>query len=337
MPDLEMLRRLTPPVEPAPPEAVERVRARLAVAQHVRSARPGRRRRPLVLGVPLAVGAALAIAVFVTQLGAGHSPAFAAEAVRAAESSPRLLLDGWSVTRVDEWQAGTGEMTFTRGGREIEVRWAPWRSQGPPKPGKSREGVTEVLGARVVVRRYDGTDEYTATWRDGDAAVEARGRASGRDDFIGVLHDFSKTDVEAWLSAMPESAVTPRQHADAVAAMLKGLPIPPGLDIDALGTSGETRDRYQLGAQVSGAVACGWIAEWLHARAAGDRAAARRATDALASSREWPILRELQADGAYPEVLWQYADAVRTGGDVAAGKPGVTVAETYNDALGCPP
>jgi hypothetical protein len=334
VPDLEQLRRLTPPVEPAPPETVERVRARLVVAA---SGGRARRRRPLVVAVPLAVGAALAIVVFVTQLGAGHSPAFAAEAVRAAESSPRLLLDGWTVTRVDEWQAGTGEMTFARGGREIEVRWSPWPGEGPSKPGELRVAVTDVLGARAVVRRYDGTDEYTASWRDGKAAVEARGRAYGRDDFVDVLHSFSKTDVQGWLSAMPESAVTPRQHADAVAAMLKGLPIPPGLDVDTLGTNGETRDRYQLGAQVSGAVACGWIAEWLHARAAGDRVAAARAADALATSRSWPILREMQADGAYPDVLWQYADAVRTGGDAPAGKPGMTVARTSNDALGCPP
>jgi hypothetical protein len=81
VPDLEQLRRLTPPVEPAPPETVERVRARLVVAA---SGGRARRRRPLVVAVPLAVGAALAIVVFVTQLGAGHSPAFAAEAVRAA-------------------------------------------------------------------------------------------------------------------------------------------------------------------------------------------------------------------------------------------------------------
>jgi hypothetical protein len=330
VPDLEQLRRLAPPVEPAPVETVERVRER------VMRPRRARRRRPPLLAIPAAVGAAAAVVLLVSQLGAGNGPAFAAAAVRAAETSPRLLLDGWSVTRVDEWQAGAGEMTFARGDREVELQWAPARTEGSSKRGEVREAVTDVLGARAEVRRYEGTDEYTAAWRDGEAAVAARGRASSADDFVALLHDFEKADVETWLTAMPANAVTPGAHADAVDEMLSGLPIPPGFDASALRTGGETRDRYQLGAQVAGAVACGWIASWVQARETGDDGAAARAADALATSRGWPILREMNAEGDYPEVLWQYADAVQSGSEVPAGKPGTTVAQTYTRALGCP-
>jgi hypothetical protein len=43
----------------------------------------------------------------------------------------------------------------------------------------------------------------------------------------------------------------------------------------------------------------------------------------------------MNADGDYPEVVWQYADAVNGKGDVPAGKLGLTVEETCTDALGC--
>jgi hypothetical protein len=89
----------------------------------------------------------------------------------------------------------------------------------------------------------------------------------------------------------------------------------------------------QLGARVAGAVACGWIALWVEARAAGDEAGAQRATTALASARDWPVLREMQAEGDYPRVLWQYADALAGDGTIAGGKPGMSVAGMYRNAL----
>ena len=72
---------------------------------------------------------------------------------------------------------------------------------------------------------------------------------------------------------------------------------------------------------------CGWIERWL----AGDPKAAA----ALASSRDWPLLRQMDAEGDYPEVVWQYADAVNGKSAVPGGKLGLTVDGTYKDALGC--
>ena len=46
---------------------------------------------------------------------------------------------------------------------------------------------------------------------------------------------------------------------------------------------------------------------------------------ALASSRNWPVLLEMNAEGDYPEVVWQYADALNGKGDVPAAKLGLTV------------
>ena len=308
MPDLETLRRLAPPVEPADPDVLARARARM---------RPRRRRRPALLLAPVAAGVALVIA-----LTSSGGPSFAAELVRAAEASPRVLMDGWDVTRVDEWSAGQGEMTFSAGERTLELSWWPASQTGPI--GKDSDKL--LVGGRTFYR-YHGTNDYTAFWRSGDATVEARALASDPRDFAALLDRLHPVSAEAWLSALPGSAVAPSAHGAAVDTMLRGLPLPPGFDTAALRRDARTRDRYQLGAQVAGAVACGWISAWLQ----GDK----RAVTALANVRDWQVLKDMNADGDYPEVLWQYADAVVHGGTVLGGKP-LTVKESYKDALGCP-
>jgi hypothetical protein len=285
VPDLELLRKLAPPVEPPPPARFE----------------PRSRRRPLLLLTPIAVGAAV-LALLATQLGGER---FAEAAIRAAESSPRLLVEGWEVTRVDEWSGGEGEMTFARDGRTLELRWP-----APPKKDLER-----VHGG---IYRYPGTNDFTAYVH----GVIVRGVAPDSQAFAEALEGLHRVDAEEWLGALPESAVAPRAQAATVQEMLRGIPVPPGFV--APEATGETRDRYQFGAKVAGAVACAWIER------GGDEA-----REALATARRWPILNEMNAEGDYPEVLWQYADAFVTGGDVAAGKPGVTVQDSYRDALGC--
>jgi hypothetical protein len=308
VPDLETLRRLAPPVEPAAPDVLTRARARM---------RPRRKRPPRVLLLaPVAAAAALVIAL--TQTG---GPSFAAELVRAAEASPRLLMDDWRVTRVDEWSGNEGEMTFAAGSRTLELRWSA--ATTTIVVGKDSDKLT--AGGRSFYR-YHGTDDYTAFWKSGDAMVEARAIATSPDDFVSLLRRLHSVDAETWLRALPTSAVAPDDHGAAVNAMLKGLPLPPGFDAAALDDGVRTRDRYQLGAQVAGAVACGWIQAWLK----GDK----QAVTALATARDWQVLNDMNAEGDYPEVLWQYADAIVHGGTVPGGKP-LTVEESYKDALGC--
>jgi len=93
-------------------------------------------------------------------------------------------------------------------------------------------------------------------------------------------------------------------------------------------------DRYQLGAKVAGSVACRWIERWIGADAAGDTQAAQQAIDAMATSRRWAILVEMDADGDYPEALWELADATATGNQVSGGER-MTVQASYANTLGC--
>ncbi|MGC4835665.1 hypothetical protein ACLQ3D_14305 [Micromonospora vinacea] len=87
---------------------------------------------------------------------------------------------------------------------------------------------------------------------------------------------------------------------------------------------GEAR-LWLYGVGVTSRVGCGWIAEWQRARASGDEAGVRRATEALRGSHGWRVLRDLDRAGDWSEVFWEYAD------EVAAG----TVRAGYVQALDC--
>jgi hypothetical protein len=67
----------------------------------------------------------------------------------------------------------------------------------------------------------------------------------------------------------------------------------------------------------------------------GDDRGLRQAVGALGTSHDWRVLRDVQAAGEYPRVLWECADAAATNASIAAGKM-VTVEQTYHDALGRP-
>jgi hypothetical protein len=333
MRELDPIRRLAPPVEPLAPEAVARIRAR-ALA-------PRRRWRPVAgLLAPVAVAAGVALVVVLSGGQDREVPVSAGQALHAnGDEAPRLLLGGgWKVTRVDESSAGTGEMTFVRDGLTLQLSWLPTRLAGPAvgpakEPGARLElesGTSD--GDRTAVWRSKGSDVRTAVWHDGDTTFLARGPAMEGAALAGLVQGLRDVGVEEWIRAVPKRAVTPPEHREAVDEMLAGLPLPPGLDVAALRSSEATRDRYQLGAQVAGAVACGWIAAWSEAKAAGDDAGVQRAVAALASSRDWAVLREMNAEGDYPEVVWQYADAVAGDGTVVGGKV-LTVEESYKAAL----
>ena len=66
----------------------------------------------------------------------------------------------------------------------------------------------------------------------------------------------------------------------------------------------------------------------------GDDAGRARAVAALATARRWKVLLAMRSEGAYRDVLLQYAAAVAGGGTVTGGKV-LSVEESYRAALGC--
>lgn len=60
----------------------------------------------------------------------------------------------------------------------------------------------------------------------------------------------------------------------------------------------------------------------------------QRAVDAMASSHDWQILDDMLAEGEYPNVVWEYADAMSGDGTIVAGEV-TTVEATHQRAFGC--
>jgi hypothetical protein len=307
--------------------------------------RTAERRRPLRWRLPglaaAAVAAAAVLAVALTgggeKLGTAPERAWAKPALRVANAVPRLLIGrpGWNVTRADEFSVLEGEMTFRNGSRRVYLFW---------RPGPLREWVddrahsadeiapVEVVGSRATVFRYRGPHGgYTALWRSGRYAMELAANGVSVAEYRRLLGSLKTVGVDEWLGAMPPSVVLPADSEQVIEAMLAGIPQPDGFELER---PKGVRERYHLGARVAGGVACAWIERWIEARADGDVAAAGEAVEAMRTSRRWPILREMKAEGDYPELLWEYADAMRG----VQSFPGATrgwVEENYRSGLGC--
>jgi len=282
----------------------------------------------------LVAAAAVVGAVAVQATRRERATAWADELVAVAEASPRLIVDlpNWRVSRADEFDGANGEMTFADGASTLDLRWQPPRSnEDLVKDRADSAGESQritVLGHDAVLFRYAGTTDYTTLWTDDHHSLEARGAFPSINQYRAVLDHLRQVDADAWLSAMPDSVIKPAEQAAIVDRMLADIPRPDGFAFVV--PSGAVHDRYQLGAAVSGQVACRWIESWIAARASGDAAAVARATAAMATSHRWTVLKEMDADGDYPEVLWEYADAMQTVGQTRS------ITDSYRSALGCP-
>jgi hypothetical protein len=338
--EIELLRELRPPAGGPRPRLARQRRGELMREIEGRQARLWTKRSALPIAVPSLAAVAAAVVVAVTTVGRGGETAWAAALVRVADTAPRLLVDapGWQVTRADEFNIDLGEMTFANGERRLDLRWEPvdqYQAAVDKRVAEAAVATTApVAGARARVFRYAGSNRFTALWVRGRYSIEVFGYAPELETFKGELASLHEVDVDSWLSAMPASVVKPASRAEVAQQMLADIPLPSGFDSAALESGDALRDRYQLGAQVTGAIACSWIGQWIAAREAEDIAKVRQATRAMATSHRWSILLEMKKEGAYAEVLWQYADAMATNAPLAAGKP-VTVEESYQDALGC--
>jgi hypothetical protein len=297
-----------------------------------------RRRLVLALGVAVTIVAALMLAPSGDQ-GGGPAPAFAAPLVRFANASPLALLrlPGWHVVYADEQANGFGEMHFVRGpadsegnprgasfrnqaslaGRVASLTWSPVDPASPRYITGGHQTATTGLG--VTARRfiYEGGSakgfDITAQFFDRGRILSFRATVSSMAMFRAELRALSAVDTVTWLRAMPASVVKAADSGEAVRVMLRGIPLPPGFDAARIRGVHLVHDRYQLGAAVTGTVACMWIADWNHARATGDTKTVTRAIAAMATASRWPVLRQMAQEGAWPQVMIDIAKAMPRG------------------------
>jgi hypothetical protein len=275
-----------------------------------------------------AVGVAAAIVFGVTTFGdpaegpaRGGGVVWSAELVRFAEASPRLLItqEGWVVTRADERTRDEGEMTFVNGGDRLDLHWRPRDTHDRYLQDRKHEAAhswdISIDARKGLLMQYDHTSpgvlSLTAMWLGEQHSLELRGDSfDSVDEYRAVAATLQTVDVDTWLSAMPDSVIKPNGRAIAVDEMLKDIPVPDSVDVAELKSRGVVSDRYQLGAQVTGAVACGWIDQWVEAKAASDLEREQQAVNAMRGSHDWAILLEMEKQGEWSEVLWQYADGM---------------------------
>jgi hypothetical protein len=148
--------------------------------------------------------------------------------------------------------------------------------------------------------------------------------------FDAELRALNAVDTTTWLRAMPPSVVKTADSTTTIRVMLEGIPLPPGFDAARIRGAGLVHGRYQLGAAVTGTVACMWIADWSRAGAVGDSAMVKRAIAAMATSPHWAILREMATQGAWPQVLIMFAHEMPHG--TSFGRPLDVAADS---GLGC--
>lgn len=298
-----------------------------------------------VLAIGL-VSAGLTVAGFVNRedapptTGLGPASQEQQEDRGVVKGTPLLLIrhDGWRVTRADQAINVVGELTFSDGTHEMDLTWRAADEHGvyvqDRRAGAEASWDITIAGHDGILFQYEGTTEFTALWLDGDKSLELRGGFDSVSEWKAVARTLQTVDEEAWLAAMPDSTVIPGERAAVVEQMLRDVPIHPGVDIDDLKSRRVVNDRYQLGAYVTSAVVCAWIEQWVDATERGDDASAQEAVDATAGAREWDVLHDMEDEGGWSEVVWEYTDAIAEDGSITGGRE-FSIEDSYRDAFGC--
>jgi len=309
-----------------------------------------------------AAAAAVAVVMFLSfgDRGGGPTPAFAASLVRFADSTPRLLLQipGWHVVFVEQDPGHGGEMHFIRGrangqgmpassltgeesllDRYAQLNWAPVSQTERRYIQSGHRDIPTGLGAPVTRLQLEGR---TRDWTDITASlifenrvISLRVTVKNMSDLRSILHSLNQVNVTTWLEAMPPSVIRSANSRRAIRDMLVGIPLPPGFDAAKIPGVHDTQTNYYLGTELTGTVACMWIADWSRARATHNAAAEARAITAMATAPHWPVFRWMSRQGAWPQVLISYAKAMPRG-TVTEGRPGISLTTAVNSGLGCP-
>jgi hypothetical protein len=286
--------------------------------------RRGRRRRWLpALGAAAAV-AAIAAAVAVPRLLDDHTDV--TEAAVAAPGGGEIAVlqaPGWKLVNADSVDADGGEISYQSGHQSLDIDWRPADLYDGYVADRDDVGPREhatVLGKPSILWNYSRDDHTVIRPVVGDFMLEFRGSGMDEAAYRDLLDHLLAIDAADLDSYLPDSFVTDDERSEVVKQMLDPIPVPDGFDSDIQSTE---IDRYQLGAQVTGAVACAWLDQYAAAKKAGDEAAAQEAVDAMTTSRDWPVLKEMNSSGDWPEAIWEISDHMAAGDKLSDWSGGI--------------
>ncbi|HVV91246.1 MAG TPA: hypothetical protein VHB53_12180 [Solirubrobacterales bacterium] len=216
--------------------------------------------------------------------------------------------------------------------REVELRWRASSEEGLADAIANRRGYLHAHGRRFVRlpvldttafvdtraevfvnQGGPGDREMIALWAEGGNLLELQASVPGLAAFEERLDWVTKVDSQAWLEAMPAKVVKAADFEGTVRAMVKDIPLPKTFSIARVPDEGLTTNREGIGSKVAGTVSCLWLRQWGEARRTGDEAAALEAERAMATSRHWKVLTDVEATNGYSPLVWQIAAAMKKG------------------------
>jgi len=158
-----------------------------------------------------------------------------------------------------------------------------------------------------------GDRTMIAFWSEGGQTLSLKAAVPNQAAFEERLDWLTKVDSQEWLEAMPAAVVKAADFHGTVREMIKGIPLPKTFDISLVPDEGLTTNREEIGSKVAGTISCLWLRQWAGALNNGDAAAAEEAVEAMATSRHWKILTDVESTNGYSPLVWEIAEDMKKG------------------------
>lgn len=290
------------------------------------AASPDARRRRGWLA-PVAAAAAVAVLAAGTAWWAGQhgpdpepAPPVAGGPVPGDAFRAVLDAEGWTVEDVyDDAKYDTGDIGYSKGDASLEIDWYPASGYDsryddrrhitdPPSDGTS----VDLLGLPASMWAYSADDHTVIRSVENGHFLEVRGSGLTEEQYVALLGDLRLVDADGFEAALPNDYVTDAERDSRIDAMLDGIDrvaeplLPAGMDRSSI--TSDQSDPYHLGADVTGQIACAWVAQFAEAKRSGDEFAAEQAVGVMETSYNWPVLKQMNDRGDWPEWIWSMAD-----------------------------
>jgi hypothetical protein len=158
-----------------------------------------------------------------------------------------------------------------------------------------------------------GNRVMVALWSEGGWTLRLQAAVRDQAAFEERLDRLTKVSSQEWLEAMPAAVVKAADFQGTVREMIQGIPLPKTFSISRVPDEGLTTNREQIGSQVAGTISCLWLRQWGAAVNGGDAAAAEEAVEAMATSRHWKILTDVESTNGYSPLVWEIAGDMKRG------------------------
>ena len=325
------------PLEAGRAELLEEIMTTVAPdrqnAEPTRLTRPRRTRWVAPIAAAAVVAGLAGGTLWWQQNRAGSQQPLSVSASLGLAEGQRVTLEapGWDVDSLGDglrFSNGSAELEITSYAADEYDYYVEDRrhiDEGPPVDGRR----ITVLGRSALMWAYSPTVHTAIREVQNGRWLEIRADGIDEAGYFALLRDLRVVSSAEFDAALPDDFVTTAERPAAARVVLDGIKGVSGADL-APGVfvsfaEGDAEDSYQFGAEVAGAYACSWLEAFDNATTHGQADLAAEAARVLGTSRQWPVLKQMDADGDYPEVVWEYA------GQVGAGK----VPEGYREGLGC--